>query len=360
MLQKVSRVVERLQLLNVTNPSEESVQYLVAMLATTLQHPCDSTGLHTMVLDVKAAILPLRTRPVLQQLVVYPASPGLLPGYMVAAAYGTDDPPVMKQFDAMVAILQRIPMRNSNKSIAPHRAQLPASSSSSPSSPVDWMQVMMQHLLGGSVNMQPPLQRTPSLQLHSPMRVMQPLADVGSPGAPRGLDDTPVYLAGPAAAARPAAAIAGPAALMDAFRPSAAALVETDAETKASTDRVELLERLAAKAVGDGDGAAAADGEVAGKAKGAAKAGAKGKAVGKAVGKAKCKANAKNKCKAKAAGKAVCKAAGKAVGKAKAKCKGKVVMKVKKFLLGCAKCRGGHGGCKQCRDPAFTGKRYQK
>ncbi len=66
MLQKVSRMVERLQLLNVTNPSEESVRHLVAMLATTLQHPCDSTGLHTMVLDVKAAILPLRNRSAVQ------------------------------------------------------------------------------------------------------------------------------------------------------------------------------------------------------------------------------------------------------------------------------------------------------
>ena len=31
-----------------------------------------------------------------------------------------------------------------------------------------------------------------------------------------------------------------------------------------------------------------------------------------------------------------------------------------KMLLGCPKCRGRTGGCTQCRDLSYTGKRYQK
>jgi hypothetical protein len=31
-----------------------------------------------------------------------------------------------------------------------------------------------------------------------------------------------------------------------------------------------------------------------------------------------------------------------------------------RVLLGCSKCRGSHGGCAQCRNPAFSGKRYQR
>ena len=30
------------------------------------------------------------------------------------------------------------------------------------------------------------------------------------------------------------------------------------------------------------------------------------------------------------------------------------------LVLGCAKCRGNPAGCTQCRDPAFTGRRFQR
>ncbi len=165
MLQKVSRVVERLQLLNVTNPSEETVRHLVAMLAATVQHPCDdSTGLHTIVLDVKAAILPLRNRSAVQQLVMYPASPDLLPQCMMTAAYSTDDPPIFKQLDGMSAILPRIPMRSSNRTIAPHRNQPSSGSSSSSLQPMHWMQQMMQQMMDGAAHMPPPLGRLQGLR----------------------------------------------------------------------------------------------------------------------------------------------------------------------------------------------------
>ena len=159
MLQKVNRVVERLQLLNVTNPYEETVRHLVAMLATTVQHPCDSTGLHTIVLDVKAAILPLRNRSAVQQLVMYPASPDLLPQCMMTAAYSTDDPPIFKQLDGMLAILPRILMRSTNRTIAPHRNQHSSGSSSSSLQPMHWMQQMMQQMMDGAAHMPPPLGR---------------------------------------------------------------------------------------------------------------------------------------------------------------------------------------------------------
>jgi hypothetical protein len=186
MLQKVSRVAERLQLLNVTNPSEISVRHIVALLASTTVCPCDSTGLHAIVLDVKSAILPLRSRPSAQQLAVYPTSPDMLPASMVAAAYGTGDPPVMKHVDGMVSILPQIPMRSSNKAIAPHRAQHPSSSSSSSMMPVNWMQAMLQQMMDGSAHMPPPLQRMPSLQMcinrgaDSPLRHLAALGDAVS------------------------------------------------------------------------------------------------------------------------------------------------------------------------------------
>jgi hypothetical protein len=191
MIQKVSRVAERLQLLNVTNPSEVSVRHIVALLASTMLCPCNSTGLHAIVLDVKSAIMPLRSRPAAQQLAVYPTSPDMLPASMMAAAYGTGDPPVMKHVDGMVSILPQIPMRSSNRAIAPHRAQHPSSSSSSSMMPVNWIQAMMQQMFDGSANMPHPLQRSPSLQMlnnhgaDSPLRHMAAIADAVSPdGAP--------------------------------------------------------------------------------------------------------------------------------------------------------------------------------
>ncbi len=173
-----------------------------------------------MVRDVKSAIMPLRSRPAAQQLAVYPTSPDMLPASMVAAAYGTGDPPVMKHVDGMVSILPQIPMRSSNKAIAPHPAQHPSSSSSSSMMPVNWIQAMMQQMLDGSANMPHPLQRSPSLHMlnnhgaNSPLRHMAAIADAVSPdGAPafRISAVAPCPPTGPAAATSAVAAVdAGP------------------------------------------------------------------------------------------------------------------------------------------------------
>ena len=110
-----------------------------------------------------------------------------------------------------------------------------------------------------------------------------------------------------------------------------------------AADDIEQLETLASSPKAKGKG------------KGKGKGKAKGKAVGKAKGKPKAKPKGKPKAKA-AAGKAKAKAA---AGKAKAKAAaGKAKAKARAGLvLGCCKCRYLPGGCAQCKNPAFRGRR---
>jgi hypothetical protein len=92
------------------------------------------------------------------------------------------------------------------------------------------------------------------------------------------------------------------------------------------------------------------------------------KAKGKGKGEGKCKAKAKASPKAKAGAKAgaAAKASPKAKAGAKAGAKAKAMNKVKAgakdgavlLKLGCGKCRGGVGGCAQCRNPDFAGLRW--
>ena len=92
----------------------------------------------------------------------------------------------------------------------------------------------------------------------------------------------------------------------------------------------------------------------------AAAAGASELPAGKATGGCKPKGKPKGKAKGKSKGTAKGKAKGKAQGKAKNGAKGKLKSPSKGILLGCGKCRGAHWGCVKCRDPNFSGKRWQK
>jgi hypothetical protein len=126
------------------------------------------------------------------------------------------------------------------------------------------------------------------------------------------------------------------------------------------------VEKDAAKAMAKGGGkgkekleAEAGNAEAKGEGKGEGKGKAKAKAKAGAKGKGKCKAKAKAAPtillappKAKAGAKAEAKAKAKNKAKAGAKA-GAVVLK-----LGCSKCRGGVGGCAQCRNPDFAGLRW--
>ena len=95
------------------------------------------------------------------------------------------------------------------------------------------------------------------------------------------------------------------------------------------------------------------------------------KAAAKAAAKADAQAAAKVEeqplpIKGAVKAKAEAAAKGKGRGKGKGKGRGKAVAASAKAdqpakpLLGCGKCRGAHGGCVQCRNPAYGGKRWQR
>ena len=115
MTHKLGRISERCRLLGVCNPSEVTTKNLAAIIAST---HCPSAGpkaLHGIVVDIKKGLHEHRSA-VTSKLVKYPTSPMELPKHMYDAA-NAGEAPVIKILDSFGAVAAKIPMRMSNRAM---------------------------------------------------------------------------------------------------------------------------------------------------------------------------------------------------------------------------------------------------
>ncbi len=108
-------------LLNVTNPSEQCLKALAALLASAHYTGLDATPqtLHALVLDMKAAI---RTghasTPSLPFVSVYPLVPNMLPEALFHPAYPEpSDPPISRSMPGFTHYMGRVCLRTSNQQL---------------------------------------------------------------------------------------------------------------------------------------------------------------------------------------------------------------------------------------------------
>ena len=107
--QKLVRMVGRLVLLGLRNPSESSVKSLVAMLAAAHCPSSGSQELYGIVKSVKNAVEAHKADPWgFPHVILYPASPVDLPKEIYDHAYTVEDPPTTKALPAFAFVLNKV------------------------------------------------------------------------------------------------------------------------------------------------------------------------------------------------------------------------------------------------------------
>lgn len=128
--QKITKLVDRLVLLGVKNPSELTVKHCVALIASAhFVHPPDGGVLHGLVQQLKLNMQARRAidESTLEFVGTYPAEPSQLSAGLYAHAYPDPaDKPVLRVIDGYSAMLSRIPLRSTNKALSKKAAALPA------------------------------------------------------------------------------------------------------------------------------------------------------------------------------------------------------------------------------------------
>lgn len=359
---KVVRVMDRLYMLGITNPSEATIRAAAAAVAHGHCPSASPAQLHGIVLELKSvgAARKSLTTP-LPHIAVYPATPQDLPQQVLRAAYMEGDVAVERPSGELEALKTRIPLRNTNKTIG---GGPPTAAAAAPApSMQDLLAALVQHYSsgcssadaaritflgggggGGSGGGQAAAHCPPPFALAAPERspagVVPPsplgrdlwhskpssswsspsplgaVADVAGDALPLQADAADEQLPGGEFCAPPSKLFADK---------------ENDLDADMSIRQLELMAagKLAEKGAGGAPKVAAKRGGRS----------AKAKATPPAKAKAKAKPPAKPPAKA-------------APQKDHAK-KGKT-------LLGCSKCRGAPTGCSQCRNPAFGGARWQR
>ena len=327
--QKVGRVVERLHKLGLLHPSESTVKGLVAMLASAHNPGSDQSSLYGIVRDLKSALVATRANsdgPAAHRLSTYPESPLGLPKKHFDDAYPLpEDPPVSKNVDTFVVLRGRVPVRVTNKALKPHAAP-------SQTDPSQWTPATMQAMFAQAFqHTRHGQQDVPITYMNAGgtapgrLAIMPRTIDVGTP--PRSLSNLAIGDGSPVSSpvhASPcgqtstqpstkASVLESPGVLADDTH------IEPGGDVAAAAgDRVRFLEKLVAGAApATAIGAKTADGD-----------------AGKVIMKKP----------------AVVKRPASAVAH----------VELDGLKLGCGKCRGSPGGCTQCRNPMFTGRRYQR
>ena len=351
--QKVIVACDRLMLLGLKNPSETSVRAIAAALALVHFPSASPNELYGLVVDIKMGLHARRdasTDVVPPHLYIckYPDTPRDLPPDCYNLAYGHENA-VHKDLSGYSAMMNKIPLRSTNRQLGPTRAASPGPSDLNP------VAQLLQHIMAQparpSDNLLTNLIINPSA---GPPRSIPLAAETNTghqlalPAPQSSLPETPQESqAGsssqtPQQSTLPATpqASPAPAAGMPALPPLQASgtgvvggAQDID-EPKASASDLKALVALATTQTDHGKCKAKAKGKAQGKSKETAKAKVKGKAMGKVKGKP--------------------------AAYEKASSEEPTIGKAGTVKLGCGKCRGSHGGCTQCRDPNFTGKRWQR
>ena len=322
-IQKVAVCCDRLSLAGLRNPSEASVRSIVAIIACAHCPTAQPPMLHGLVLDVKSQLQSrLQTKlPTHLHVQNFPDDPKHLPDELRASAYSQESP-VMKDVSGYNAMIAKIPLRATNRSLDSQstRGQTPIQSMPQLNVVAQLLQQMMglQCQAGGTAG------GLSNLILHD-----RPLPALPAPSSSEST-----------AAAAPQLASAQGAS-------SSTVLAIADAPPKEASAHDDM--DLGGDACNEQELASFVD--IAG--------GANGKEIPK-MHEIQKKTSASTKKTATTNTSA--KKTGKQAGKAKAACmKAAVKPKGKTgLLLGCSKCRGSHKGCGVCRDPNFQGRRFQK
>ena len=366
--QKVSTLIERVHKLGLQHPSESTIRSLVALLAC-CHHPLSSHDeLHSLVLDIKASFNTRKAISITSQFVtVYPAEPTQLPEDIYTTAYpDPDDHPTAMEVEGFTAMCARVPLRCTNKHLS---TASPTASSSSRHAGTVQVQNAVQSLLNA-------LQPKDNLNLRIYGQDSPP---AGASGPGHSISDDPgkcpVALALPAPVA--AAAAGQPQQL--AITPSALATASTSVVPKSATAAGAIAHDtpLSGMATPDGHEAEPAADEEAADEKAADEESkdveddieameklAMGKANGAAASPQVSKRPAGNMDKgnsAKVQKNILKKPASSAKQTTSATSSSKPELgSGKRLPLGCSKCRGAHMGCIQCRNPSYSGIRYQR
>ena len=373
----MNTLMDRLFSAGLSNPSEKTVQTIVAMLAALDNPGADPHALWSMVQAVKASMQGRRGL-TSKGFTDFPTDAKNLPKALYDQAYPDPEAgPVARDIRGMHSLLSRIPMRHNNKLLKPAQQLVPAAAAhSAPSAPSNlqdptafFMQCMQGFLNGRMPQQQPVIHFTTPKRNEKPELSALPSALYSTPPRPStpmdpawGLSTTspqqPAALsiagaAGGAAGAAGGAAGAAGGAAGAAGGANVGGKDDEDPDGEPSDgededlDDVAKHEHLAKAAAGKGKG------------KGKAKAKGKPKAKGKAKAAPKSKAKAKAKAKGKAAAKKtkdgyVQKRILEWIGGKRYMIIGKT-----KYLMGCSRCKFGSAGCSLCWKPTYKGLRKQ-
>ena len=120
-LQRCAVVADLLGSLNLLNPKEETIRGFASALAASQWPDSEPTPaeLHSLVLDLKAAIGNKVRNDALPHIVAFPLDPRDLPAELHASAYREDDQPVSKDLPRYRHMYKSMIMRSSNKKLKP-------------------------------------------------------------------------------------------------------------------------------------------------------------------------------------------------------------------------------------------------
>ena len=345
---KVHTMVERLMSLGLCNPSETTVKALVATLACVHCPGAEGTMLHSIVVELKSMLSQSRaTRHSAGSMATFPETPGELARTLFDIAYPVQgDPPVHKHLTLFATTMSKVPLRTTNKALAQCRSQ-PASRQNYS---LDQIATLLQQIVpnaSGSHGIPITYLRGRVPALHRSGSVTSPSESSGSPsGSKERLAIQDCAQSNQVERAVPTLPLPEPVTPARANQPGVAA-----AALAAADDALDLMERAAATAA-SGTGTNAKK---------------KPAAAGKSVKKPPVASDKSDKKPPVASDKSAKKPT---VASAKSAKKppvasGHVAKKrpaaaAGLLVLGCAKCRGNPAGCTQCRDPAFTGRRFKR
>lgn len=318
---KLITVVNRLVGLHMFHPSEATVKKLVAMVACVHVPDADCSVLHCMVLELKSLLIAARKDKAVTGPNVFPKDPReLSPATFLIAYPDGDDQPVQESLPNFAVTVARVPLRSTNKSAAfkppGGDALCPAIPQGSPAmSGTDLVMQLLQRLVKPNFAAEPAITyfRRGSSSESNLMYVSQ--------ASPQPVDATPLL---------PEKEVQHPMSPTNATfaTPDKPLLGESSGDPLAAKDALAMMELAAAK-------------------------GGAGNVKGK--GKPKTSSLMKRPAAADVVSFMKRPAGAPATG---APCKRPATSGV--LMLGCKKCRGCHTGCAQCRDPSFSGTRYQR
>jgi len=147
---KITRIMDRLFLLGLQNPSESTVKCVAAIVACVHCPTAPPNALHNIVQEIKSVASARKgSAGGTPHLTVFPGGPSNLPLELLQGAYSGGDGPVQRDVVGLSGMLARIPLRSTNRTIQVAPARAPSVAPAMPCDAASFMRVMFQHYLQG-------------------------------------------------------------------------------------------------------------------------------------------------------------------------------------------------------------------